>query len=144
MNTLNAEHIATHPEEYGFRWNDTTPVKTDGRNGIVLGNAALPVVVDLEKFRATFGEGIVLRGLNGSNSPRVMAQAIARRGYGKDRKLAMDALKIRVVNAMLALRNIPYIAATTVEVTKFVVVLNGERHTFASEAEMDEYITNNL
>jgi hypothetical protein len=140
MTERTPEYIATHPDEFGFTFVER-PVKTDGRNGMTVGNAQIPVVNNVTLFVTTFGEGLILRGLNGSNSPRVMAQGIARRKLVKNRTYGKDALRIDVVRAMLAMRNVPYFGGETV--TKFVVVLNGEKHTFASEAEMDAYIEEN-
>lgn len=105
----------------GISWQQEDVSKQHGEHATdkrVIGKAQIPVVVDLEKFRTTYGDACVLGILDGT-SIRVMAQDVNRSGIAKG--LKADEIRQRIDARLQGIRNRPL--ATTVVVTKLVYML---------------------
>ena len=93
-------HTDTQYEEMGIRWESEDVSIVYGENQsdkrIVNSAAQIAVMSDVDKFRATFGDGYILSMSNGT-SLRVMCQRIGRKFNGKDiegnRKAVLDAIR---------------------------------------------------
>lgn len=103
----------------------------------VIGKAQIPVVVDLELFRAEYGDACVLGILDGT-SIRVMAQDVNRTGIAKG--MRAEEIRQRIDARLRGIRNRP--VGSVVVVTKLVYMLpNGEKFTGATLVEFQaEYM----
>ncbi len=99
---------------FGIVWESEPVQKRAGPNAsdnvVWRTDAQIPVVVDLDAFRAEFGDAPVLASLDGT-SIRVMAQDIARR---RDRKTPVAELQALVINRIRGIRTRVSGAAATV------------------------------
>jgi hypothetical protein len=121
----------------GISWMTEDVSKQHGSHAtdkVVIGKAQIPVVTDLEKFRAEYGDSCVLGILDGT-SIRVMAQDVNRSGLAKG--LKPSEIQARIDARLRGIRNRP-LGGTTV-VTKLVYVLpNGEKFTGQTLVEFQQ------
>jgi hypothetical protein len=102
----------------GIEWNAEKVSKQQGDHAtdrvVITGDAQMPVVQDLDKFRAEFGDGAILGIFNGT-SIRVMAQDVNRRllTAGKD----AETIKEAIYNRLKGVRNAATATVRTVTVT---------------------------
>ena len=112
--------------DYGMTWNaeevgrNTGPNKSDWKAFPT--KAQIPQVVDYDKFVTHFGKPTVLAFLNGSNSPRVKAQAVCR-GLIESGIKDTDAIRNGVYNALRGIR--AQAAVHTITIVK-VALPNGD------------------
>lgn len=108
----------------GITWAEEPVSKVFGENNQsdkrVIGNAQIPVVVDLELFRKEYGDACVLGILDGT-SIRVMAQDVNRSGIAKG--LNTEQLRERVDARLRGVRNRP-LGGTTKEVLVYLLPNN--------------------
>lgn len=92
-------------ENYGIRFDLEDVAKRMGENASdkrVIGQAPIAVVTDLDKFRAHFGDDVVL-GIMDGTSIRVMSQDVGRRGL--EAKDSLDTMKAAIYNRLKGVRN---------------------------------------
>ena len=92
-------------KSYGIAWIQESVAKQFGDHATdkkVIGTAEMPVVEDLSKFVAHFGEGVVL-GIMDGTSIRVMAQDVNRRLLQKGQK--GEAIRDAIYNRLVGTRN---------------------------------------
>lgn len=88
--------------DLGILWTTDEVAKGTGPSKVVVCDyAQIPVIVDVEKFRAAFGDDFILASMDGS-SLRVQAQAVARR-MAKDEPAAQ---RQAVLNLIRGTRNV--------------------------------------
>lgn len=120
----------------GISWSQEDVSKQHGDHAtdrVVIGKAQIPVVTDLAKFTAEYGEACVLGILDGT-SLRVMAQDVNRSGLAK--QLKAEEIQQRIDARLRGIRNRPLAGAT-----KTVVVYmlpNGERYNGTSLVEFQQ------
>lgn len=115
--TMSANIKAEHPSmpgkhdyaAYGMGWEHGDVNKRVGAANnsqlIHAGESILPIVTDLAKFRAHFGDDAVRGMLNASNSLRVMAQGVRRNWDANDpERPTLDNVKYRIYNKMRGIR----------------------------------------
>lgn len=91
----------------GISWAEEDVSKQHGDHAtdrVVIGKAQIPVVQDLAKFTAEYGEACVLGILDGT-SIRVMAQDVNRSGIAKN--LKADEIRQRIDARLRGVRNRP-------------------------------------
>lgn len=99
---------------------------------VVIGQATIPVVVDLDKFRLEYGDACVLGILDGT-SIRVMAQDVNRSGIAKG--LKTDEIRQRIDARLRGIRNRPLAGATKTVEVKVYNLPNGQKYTGSDVAE---------
>ena len=92
-------------------------------------DAPIPVVQDLDKFRAHFGDAPVLAALDGT-SFRVMAQGVAR---SKERNTPVEVLQEIIYNRLRGLNT--RTVSTRTETVKVYALPNGEQYAGTDENE---------
>lgn len=120
----------------GISWTQEDVSKQHGDHAtdrVVIGQAQIPVVNDLDKFRKEYGDACVLGILDGT-SIRVMAQDVNRSGLTKG--LKAEEIRQRIDARLRGIRNRPLAGAT-----KTVVVYmlpNGQRYNGTSLVEFQQ------
>lgn len=102
-------------EEMGISWAEETVSRQHGPHAtdrVVIGTAQIPIVKDLSKFTAHFGESVVLGVMDGT-SIRVQAQDVSRTGIAKG--LKAEEIRERMYLRLKGIRNRP-LAGETKEV----------------------------
>ena len=137
----NAQTAPTHVwADYGMSWTeavvsrDAGPNKSDRKP--VSTKAQLPVVTDYEKFVEHFGKPTVLAFLNGSNSPRVKAQAVCRGLIEAGHKDA-ETIRLGVYNALRGIRAQAAVHTVTVTIVK-VTLPDGTIYEGTDETEYQQ------
>jgi hypothetical protein len=105
-------------EEMGISWSEEDVSRQQGPHATdrrVIGKAQIPVVGDLGKFRAHFGDEVVLGILDGT-SIRVQAQDVSRTGIAKG--LKVGEIRERMYLRLKGIRNRP-LAGETKTVVKY-------------------------
>lgn len=119
--------MTTHNwENYGIRWDSEDVCRRADRNGaskVVIGQAQIPVLTNLEKFRANVTDAdAILRGIWDGTSVRVQAQDVARHALDKGKKDA-DTMRELVWNRIIGIRT------RTVSVKSYALPGKTERYT---------------
>lgn len=117
----------------GISWSEEDVSKQHGDHAtdrVVIGKAQIPVVSDLTKFVAEYGESCVLGILDGT-SIRVMAQDVGRSGVAK--KLSAEEIRSRVDARLRGIRNRPLAGVTVKEV--IVRYIGAEKFSGTTEVE---------
>jgi hypothetical protein len=133
-------HIMTENDyaEMGIRFDTEEVSKQRGDHAsdrVVIGNAQIAVVTDLDKFRTSFGDATILGILDGT-SIRVMSQDVSRRSLEKGVKAA-DAIQAGVINRLKGVRNAG--GTRTITVTKVSYSLpDGTKYEGADETEYQQ------
>jgi hypothetical protein len=127
----------TNWEERGIVWIEEEVSERVGPNGSdtrVLGKAQIPQVVDLQKFVAAYGEGVVLGSLDGT-SVRVMAQDVNRTGLRKH--LSVEEIRQRIDGRLRGVRARGVPAVKVVEV-KVHALPDGTTYSGTDEVEYQQ------
>lgn len=105
-------------ETLGVKWNEETVAKQNGSHATdrttIQGTALIPVVEDVDKFRAEFGDDCI-RGIFNGTSIRVMAQDVNRRLLAA--KKSPEEIKEAIYNRLKGVRNAAVAGTRTVTVT---------------------------
>lgn len=122
----------TNWEARGISWAEEEVSELAGEHATdkrSLGMAQIPVVKDLSKFVAEYGEGAVLGSLDGT-SIRVMAQDVNRTGLRK--RLTKEEIRQRIDGRLRGIRarGVPSVKEVTV-----YALPDGTKYTGTNEAE---------
>ena len=124
-------------EDRGIVWVEEEVSERGSSNGSdtrVLGKAQIPQVVDLQKFVAHYGEGVVLGSLDGT-SVRVMAQDVNRTGLRK--RLTVEEIRERIDGRLRGVRARGVPAVKVVEV-KVLTLPDGSTYNGTDEVEYQQ------
>lgn len=97
---------ATNWNDLGITWTSSDVQRQHGDNAtdrVVIGQAQIPVLSDVDKAVAGGLLGAIMKGVNGT-SWRVMAQDVCRKAIEKDRKASPDAMREAVFNRLRSMR----------------------------------------
>jgi len=119
--------MSRNDSEMGITWSmeDVSErISTNASDKRTLGQCPILIPTDLEKFRAEFGDEVILGIFNGT-SIRVMCQDVGRRGL-KNRD-SVEKMKEACINRLRGVRNSRAATVKTVEV-KVYTLPNGETY----------------
>ncbi len=91
--------------EYGITWNAEPVSKQHGDHAtdrVIIGDAQIAIVTDLDAFTQEFGSACVL-GIMDGTSVRVMCQDVSRRMLAKNAK--PDEIRAAIINRLRGIRN---------------------------------------
>lgn len=119
----NVAKIVNDPTEFGFEWITNESANGVGKNRKILRlDSPEPKFTDVTKFRAAFGDAIVLDSMNGS-SIVVRAQGVARKMFEKNVTAKVEDVKSAIVRRVLLgerTKSATIVKTVTVEVVKTV------------------------